>query len=190
MAANFDGAYPFVRFTADHEIDARRQEGRCDDQAPDDSGFASESEHDKNDDENSKRRSIYFTVKRSRLMNSMVVFDAPEPLVSQGNRPTTTVAPQALLLLNSPQARGWARGLAERIASDLPGSASVSALVARGYERALSRPPTSAETAAATVFLESGEQQYRDAGSPDARARALADFCQALLGLNEFIYVD
>jgi hypothetical protein len=35
-------------------------------------------------DENSKRRSIYFTVKRSKLLNSMVVFDAPEPAGEPG----------------------------------------------------------------------------------------------------------
>ncbi len=53
-------------------------------------------------DESSRRRSIYFNIKRSQLIGSMVAFDAPEPLVSQGSRPTTTVAPQALMLMNSP----------------------------------------------------------------------------------------
>jgi hypothetical protein len=66
-------------------------------------------------DENSKRRSIYFNIKRSQLIGSMVAFDLPEPLVSQGARPTTTVAPQALVLMNSPQARTWADGLAKRV---------------------------------------------------------------------------
>src|SRR5262249_38315134 len=47
-------------------------------------------------DEGSKRRSIYFTVKRSKLIPMMQVFDAPEALVSLGERPTTTIAPQAL----------------------------------------------------------------------------------------------
>jgi hypothetical protein len=58
-------------------------------------------------DERSKRRSVYFTVKRSQLIGSMVAFDQPEPLVSQGARPTTTVAPQALWLMNGPQVREW-----------------------------------------------------------------------------------
>ncbi len=48
-------------------------------------------------DESMRRRSIYFTVKRSKLVPMLQVFDVPEPLVSQGQRPTTTVAPQALL---------------------------------------------------------------------------------------------
>src|ERR1051326_2784661 len=54
-------------------------------------------------DEKSLRRSIYFTVKRSELVGSMVVFDLPEPLGSQAVRPTTTVAPQALFLMHAPE---------------------------------------------------------------------------------------
>ncbi|HTN76193.1 MAG TPA: PSD1 and planctomycete cytochrome C domain-containing protein, partial [Pirellulaceae bacterium] len=41
-------------------------------------------------DEAHKRRSIYFTVKRSRLIPMMTLFDSPEPLVSVGSRPATT----------------------------------------------------------------------------------------------------
>lgn len=140
-------------------------------------------------DENSKRRSIYFTVKRSHLMNSMVVFDAPEPLVSQGNRPTTTVAPQALLLLNSPQARGWARALATRLSADMK-EPNLTALVTRAYQIALGRTPKKSELSSAVSFIKQGEQEYRAAGQTEARSLALADFCQAVLGLNEFIYVD
>ena len=141
-------------------------------------------------DENSKRRSLYFTVKRSRLMNSMVVFDAPEPLVSQGTRPTTTVAPQALLLLNSPQARGWARALARRIEADVKNEpANPKLAVDRGYQLALGRLPTRAEASTAAAFMEAGVKEYSATGQADAQMLALADFCQALLGLNEFIYV-
>ena len=68
-------------------------------------------------DEASRRRSIYFTVKRSRLIPAMQAFDAPEPLVSQGTRPTTTVAPQALMLMNSPQVRSWAAAFRQTLRS-------------------------------------------------------------------------
>src|SRR5262249_44725898 len=43
-----------------------------------------------------KRRSIYFTVKRSKLVPTMVLFDAPDALGGLDVRPTTTIAPQAL----------------------------------------------------------------------------------------------
>ena len=142
-------------------------------------------------------------------MNSMVVFDAPEPLVSQGTRPTTTVAPQALLLLNSPQARSWARALANRIESDLknkapnptalpttrnsepetPNFRGARVAVERGYQLALGRLPTRAEASSAAAFMEAGVKENSAAGKADAQTLALEDFCQALLGLNEFIYV-
>jgi mono/diheme cytochrome c family protein len=123
-------------------------------------------------DENNKRRSIYFNIKRSQLIGSMVAFDAPEPLVSQGVRPTTTVAPQALMLMNSPQARAWAEGLAKRI----PEAGDVKKQIAQAYKICFSRSPTSAELTQGTTFLQQG-------GS-------LADYCQVLLSLNEFVYVN
>jgi mono/diheme cytochrome c family protein len=138
-------------------------------------------------DENSKRRSIYFTVKRSRLMNSMVVFDAPEPLTSQGARPTTTVAPQALLLMNSPQARQWASAFARRVRDETK-SGDTAKLVARAYLFALARPPREAETQEAAAFLTAGTAAYQQAGKPNAAELALTDFCQTLLALNEFVY--
>src|SRR5205085_4976401 len=53
-------------------------------------------------DEGSRRRSVYFTVKRSKLIPMLVIFDAPEALSGIGERPTTTIAPQALYLMNNP----------------------------------------------------------------------------------------
>ncbi|MCP5556437.1 MAG: PSD1 domain-containing protein [Verrucomicrobiaceae bacterium] len=123
-------------------------------------------------DENSKRRSIYFNIKRSQLIGSMVAFDLPEPLVSQGGRPTTTVAPQALILMNSPQSRQWAEGLAKRIQS----AGSEEEQVTQAYRLCFNRYPKTDELAAATEFLKSGA--------------SLADYCQVVLGLNEFIYVN
>ena len=130
-------------------------------------------------DERSRRRSIYFTVKRSELIGSMVAFDAPEPLISQGSRPTTTVAPQALLLLNGVQVREWAEAFAGRLGPDPIQSA---------YLHALSRAPTSTERAEAAAFLATQTQRYAAAGKPNGSAVALADFCQVLFGLNEFVY--
>ncbi|MCB1275644.1 PSD1 and planctomycete cytochrome C domain-containing protein [Prosthecobacter sp.] len=123
-------------------------------------------------DENSHRRSIYFSIKRSQLIGSMVAFDLPEPLVSQGTRPTTTVAPQALILMNSPQARTWAEGLAKRIqsAGDAPKQ------VTMAYRLCFNRDPTPDEVTAANSFLKPGA--------------TLADYCQVVLSLNEFIYVN
>ena len=140
-------------------------------------------------DEKSLRRSLYFTVKRSRLVNSMVVFDAPEPLASQGSRPTTTVAPQALLMMNSPQARHWALAFARRVEREA-GSADPAQLVHRAYLLALGRAPRESEASAAAQFLARGADYYPPAGGTPPQTLALADFCQAVLALNEFVYVN
>ena len=61
------------------------------------------------------RRSVYFFIKRSRLIPMMMLFDWPEHLVSIGQRSTTTTAPQALSFLNSDLARRCGEGLADRV---------------------------------------------------------------------------
>ncbi len=136
-------------------------------------------------DEKSNRRSIYFTVKRSKLVPMMVIFDAPEALGGMAERPTTTIAPQALHLMNNPQVRAYARSFARRIAP--AESTSLEQAVRDGYRVALSRPPTPDELADGLAFLKEQMATY-----PPERRResALADFCQVLMCLNEFVYVD
>ncbi len=63
-------------------------------------------------DEKMRRRSIYFFVKRSQLVPMMTLFDAPDSLQDIALRSTTTVAPQALLMMNSPLVRTYAEGFA------------------------------------------------------------------------------
>ncbi len=139
-------------------------------------------------DQASRRRSIYFTVKRSQLVPAMQTFDAPEPLVSQGTRPTTTVAPQALLLMNSPHVRSWAAAFAQRLTTT-PEQPPAEA-IAHAYALALNRPPTKSERADAVAFIEEQMLRYQTEQKADARQLALTDFAQVVLGLNEFIYVD
>ena len=136
----------------------------------------------------SLRRSVYFTVKRSKLVPMMTVFDAPDALGSLAERPTTTVAPQALLLMNNPHVRGYAQAFARRLAPD--GKTPPDAAITAGYLHALARPPSAEELADALAFIRVQTASYQAAGRPDASHRALADFCQVLFCLNEFIYVD
>jgi hypothetical protein len=136
-------------------------------------------------DDKSKRRSIYFTIKRSKLVPMMVIFDAPEALSGMAERPTTTIAPQALHMLNNPQVRQTARSFARRIspASTTPLEDAVRA----GYQIALARQPTRDELADGIAFI---RQQMPTYPENQRRESALADFCQVLMCLNEFIYVD
>jgi mono/diheme cytochrome c family protein len=137
---------------------------------------------------NHKRRSIYFFVKRSQLVPTMVLFDGPDALQGVEQRTTTTIAPQALLLMNSAMVRGCAEGLARRLA---PASENgVADAVREGYATALGRAPTAKELDASVAFVQEQLASYHGDGKKDARHLALTDFCQVLMDLNEFIYVE
>ncbi len=139
-------------------------------------------------DENQRRRSIYFTVKRSKLVPMMLLFDAPDALQGVGQRATTTIAPQALVMLNSATVRDAARHVAGRAAA--AGSSSAEQ-VDRAYRIAFARPPAADELADAVAFLDEQRRLYAaDGQGEDAQLRALVDFCQVLFGLNEFVYVE
>ncbi|MGI9244550.1 MAG: DUF1549 and DUF1553 domain-containing protein [Verrucomicrobiales bacterium] len=119
------------------------------------------------------RRSIYTFIKRTVPVPLNRTFDGPDNSSSCGRRPHTTVAPQALHLLNNPIIRKRATDFAERIVREC--GAEPSSQVERAYLLALSRPPNSAELQGSLAFLD----EY-----------PLADFCQTLFTLNEFIYID
>ncbi|MCI0703532.1 MAG: PSD1 and planctomycete cytochrome C domain-containing protein [Planctomycetia bacterium] len=130
--------------------------------------------------EESPRRSIYFTMKRSKLIPSLVIFDAPDGTVGVGDRPSTTVAPQSLHLMNNPHVRAAAYGLAKRALG--AGKTSDSDAVTLAYKIALCREPTKDELADALDFLKGNTGTDRET--------AMADLCQVLFCLNEFLYVE
>jgi hypothetical protein len=119
-------------------------------------------------------------MKRSKLIPSLVVFDAPDGTVGVGDRPSTTVAPQALHLMNNPHVRAAAYGLAKRAWND--GKAADADGIAAAYRIALCREPSKEEAADGLAFLKPHTGPEREA--------ALADFCQVLFCLNEFLYVE
>lgn len=133
-------------------------------------------------DPNHRRRSVYFMIKRSRLVPMMQIFDQPEPLSSQGSRPSTTIAPQALLFMNNEQVVKWAAAFAKSVTEETSEDA-----VVQIYQRALARKPTTSELQLGRRFIEDQSSSYGD--SAEGRQLAVADFCQIVFGLNEFIYL-
>ena len=130
------------------------------------------------------RRSVYFFIKRTELIPTLMLFDWPEHLIGIGRRPSTTVAPQALMFLNSPQARRYARGLSQRL-NGLQGPRAIR----QAYLIAYGRPPNRDELADGERFLERQRQSYETRGKTNAASLARTDYCQTLLGLNEFLYI-
>jgi Protein of unknown function (DUF1553)/Protein of unknown function (DUF1549)/Planctomycete cytochrome C len=136
-------------------------------------------------DSSMRRRSIYFFIKRSQLIPEMMLFDWPEHLVSIGQRASTTIAPQALLFINSPHSRTYAEAFAKRIQSAEPNASIVQA-----YMTAFGRPPSSSELQIAEEFLRKQAETRKSSGDAEADFQALADLCQAIFSMNEFVYID
>src|SRR5260370_29682001 len=135
-----------------------------------------------------RRRSIYFFIKRSQLIPTMVLFDAPDTLQGLEQRVTTTIAPQALLLINSAIVRGYADHFAQRMSP--AADTSLPDAVRAGYARALGRAPTTDELADSVEFLKAQVDAYKADGKTDARKLALTDCGQGVMGLTEFVDED
>ncbi len=119
------------------------------------------------------RRSLYVFMKRSIRYPMFEAFDQPDATASCARRNGSTVAPQALLLMNNAFVIQEAKMFAERVEKDAPGDRGKQ--VDRAWELALGRPPADAERRRAVSFLESG-------------SGTLPDLCQLIFNLNEFTY--
>ncbi|MFT4550571.1 MAG: mono/diheme cytochrome c family protein, partial [Verrucomicrobiales bacterium] len=138
------------------------------------------------------RRSIYIYTKRSMLMPMLEAFDLPDSTRSCAVRNATVIAPAALLMLNNEFIRDQAKHLAARVAQE--SGTDPAAQVQKLYAVALARTATLDEIALGIEFMASQAEVY--AGGPDKaiahghRTDALVNYCQAVLALNEFLYVD
>jgi hypothetical protein len=122
----------------------------------------------------------------------MQAFDGPDAAASCGRRENTTVAPQALALLNDKFVRARAMDFAQRVEREAGPQPEAQCRVA--WRLALGRELSAAELESGTAFLNAQFHQHaaRDPNQPQADAQnlALSDFCQAIFAMNEFIYVD
>ena len=146
-------------------------------------------------DESMRRRSVYFTIKRSQLIPTMMLFDWPEHLVSIGKRPVTTTAPQALLMMNNPQTRKYAAAFAKRMNNRVTGDVKkrdqrdFQSAIVLGYQSAYGRDPTEEDTIRSKSFLKKQLGVYSDLEYTAAELAALTDFAQVLFTGNEFIFL-
>lgn len=128
------------------------------------------------------RRTLYLMTVRSDRANFRQLFDAADPTALIDERIVSTVAPQALFLMNNPFAIEMAGQLAERILKEDPSDSA--AQIARLYLLLFGRPPLPAE-------VEIGLKTLRtDSADPKQRMAALQRYSQILICSNEFIYID
>ena len=127
-------------------------------------------------DINSHRRTLYLMTIRSDRSNYRMLFDAADPTAIADHRIDSTVAPQALFLMNDPFVLNRAAALSARVqAQHLPDNR---ARVDWIYRKLFNRPPTAKEIAIARSILAIGnEEEWQQ-------------YCQLLLCSNEFAYID
>ncbi|HEY2252838.1 MAG TPA: DUF1553 domain-containing protein, partial [Planctomycetaceae bacterium] len=145
------------------------------------------------------RRGMYIVVRRNFRFPMFEVFDSPVNAVSCPAREVTTVAPQALWLLNNAAMFRQAQELAARLVRESKDDSP--AQIDRAFAITLSRPPTAKErqeaarliqtlTSAARPAAEPAKPQAAPAKSSGHSSEALAKFCLALFNLNEFAFID
>lgn len=120
------------------------------------------------------RRSVYVFSKRSIPLPMFDVFDRPDSVGSCARRNRSTIAPQALILMNNSMVTMEAGFFADRLRKEA--GAEPNAQVQRAFEVALSRPPTQAEAERSVAFIKAGPN-------------GLTDFCQGIFSLNEFVFL-
>ncbi|MCH2584713.1 MAG: DUF1553 domain-containing protein, partial [Planctomycetes bacterium] len=134
------------------------------------------------------RRSVYLPVLRSAVYDVLQSFDFPDPSVVNGDRSTTTIPSQALVMMNSALMDQAAQGLAGRLLSS--GTADNLALVRQAFLQVLGRPADDDEENHWVSMLVKLEESYREAGEKESRKKAWRSFARVLLSSNEFIYVE
>jgi hypothetical protein len=119
------------------------------------------------------RRSIYLQMKRSLTLPLLQIFDAPDSATSCARRERSTVAPQALALMNSEFSAKQAEQFAARIRKTA--GENPEKFVETGWRLALGRAPSPAERETALAYLQRNNPQR---------------LCLLLFNMSEFIYVD
>jgi hypothetical protein len=140
------------------------------------------------------RRSVYVQARRSMVLTVLETFDPPTLNPTCERRNSSTVAPQALLLMNSTFLTENAAAFAARLERE--GGSDTRAQVRLGWQLAFGRLPSAVEEAEAQAFLHSRAGSASDGSANRAKKdvnphhQALAAWCQALLSSNPFLYVD
>jgi len=154
--------------------------------------------------EEQRRRSIYMFTRRSLLLPLMTVFDLADTTQPCAQRSVTTVAPQALALLNNQFVHEQSDAFARRVEREV--GAEPAAQIDRAWWLAFGRAPRESEREMALAHLVAQREHYvtlgseqAAAGAPDQNAAntadvaehlALASLAHVLLNANEFVYVD
>ena len=132
--------------------------------------------------ESTNRRSIYLPLRRSNLPTLYMLFDFGDATSPEGKRNPTTVATQALFVMNSPMVDREAKALADKV---LAQNKTDTRRLEEAYVAILDRRPDPSEIDMGLTYMQNLRRKWKDINEE----KAWQSFCHALMASNEFIYV-
>ena len=135
------------------------------------------------------KRSVYLPIVRGYVPEILKVFDFPEPSMINGSRDVTTVATQALYMMNSDFVTVQAEAFADRVLGE--DADSEKDRVDRAWQIALARLPSEAERNEALSFIEQTSESFKTSEfANDRLQKAWTSLAQSLFASAEFRYVE
>jgi hypothetical protein len=135
-----------------------------------------------------QHRSVYLMTQRLQKHPFLALFDGPDTNTTTEKRSSSTVPPQALFLMNSPEAKACAESFADRLLTSASNDAE---RIELAYQFCCNRRPTSDETAHSEAYLQSYELELSKLqGQSNPRREAWISLARALLAANEFCYIE
>ena len=134
------------------------------------------------------RRLIYVKQARRQMPTHLENFDFPQMNPNCVERRDSTVAPQALYLLNNDMVELIADFFASRVEREVGNYPATQ--VERVYLLALSRPPSKEEKLAGVEALRNLKEEWAKTHLRTASTKALATYCHAIVNSAAFMYVD
>lgn len=136
-----------------------------------------------------RSRSVYLMQQRLRKHPYLALFDGADPSSSTAVRLPSTTPLQALFTLNGTLAHEESAKFAQRIAS---AASDDQGRINWAYRTAYTRDPTSDELAECATFLSTYRERLASVKVPagEIEQRTWSALSRALLGANEFVYID
>ncbi len=147
-------------------------------------------DHTSKDETNydSLRRSVYLPVVRNHLYDVFSLFDYTDASVPNGDRAVSTVAPQALFMMNSDLVAQAAEAVAEELLQDR--SRDDDARIQQLFLRLYGRPPSAGEVARCRSYLRVFAAELDRVADQETQLRSIwTALAHVLLAANEFIHV-
>jgi hypothetical protein len=134
-------------------------------------------------------RSAYLPIVRGLVPEVLSLFDVADPELVTGQRDVTTIAPQALYMMNSPVVVGAAEKTAQNLLADSR-LADDRERVDYAFRLILGRAPEAQQRTDVLAFIKDYQSTMPSDMKPrDRRAEAWTSVCHTLLASAEFRYV-